>query len=115
MRCCWRVRASTWLSETSAGGPQGRGLGRATGFVRVIVARPPVLPTAAKDRTRMGSGTDRRIFAGRVPCMRYLALATDYDGTLAHDGAIDHATVNTLERLRATGRKLILVTRTNTR
>ncbi len=42
--------------------------------------------------------------------MRYLALATDYDGTVAHDGAIDEAVVNTLERLRATGRKLILVT-----
>jgi HAD superfamily hydrolase (TIGR01484 family) len=42
--------------------------------------------------------------------MRYLALATDYDGTLARDGAIDNATVSMLERLRATGRKLILVT-----
>ena len=42
--------------------------------------------------------------------MRYLALATDYDGTLAHHGAIDEATVNTLERCRATGRKLILLT-----
>ena len=36
--------------------------------------------------------------------MRYLALATDYDGTLAHNGAIDHAAVNTLERLRAARR-----------
>jgi len=42
--------------------------------------------------------------------MRYLAVATDYDGTLAHDGAVDNATVNMLERLRATGRHLILVT-----
>ena len=42
--------------------------------------------------------------------MRYLALATDYDGTLAHHGAIDDAMVNSLERLRATGRKLILLT-----
>ncbi len=42
--------------------------------------------------------------------MRYLALATDYDGTLAHHGAIDDAMVNALERLRATGRKLILLT-----
>ena len=31
--------------------------------------------------------------------MRYLALATDYDGTLAHHGAIDDAMVNALERL----------------
>src|SRR5688500_20361299 len=58
----------------------------------------------------MGSDTGRRIFAGSLPCMRYLALATDYDGTLAHDGAVDHAAVSTLERLRATGRRIILVT-----
>jgi HAD superfamily hydrolase (TIGR01484 family) len=42
--------------------------------------------------------------------MRYLALAADYDGTLAHNGAIDHDAVNALERLRATGRRIILVT-----
>ena len=42
--------------------------------------------------------------------MRYLALATDYDGTLAHDGAVDQATLRALERLLATGRKLIMVT-----
>ncbi len=42
--------------------------------------------------------------------MRYLALATDYDGTLAHDGRVDAPTLAALERLRATGRKLILVT-----
>src|SRR5947209_13565074 len=42
--------------------------------------------------------------------MRYLALATDYDGTLAADGRVAGDTVAALERLRATGRKLILVT-----
>ena len=42
--------------------------------------------------------------------MRYLALATDYDGTIAHHGTIEHAAVNALERLRATGRRIILVT-----
>jgi HAD superfamily hydrolase (TIGR01484 family) len=42
--------------------------------------------------------------------MRYLALATDYDGTLAHDGRVDEPTVRALERLRASGRKLLLVT-----
>jgi hydroxymethylpyrimidine pyrophosphatase-like HAD family hydrolase len=42
--------------------------------------------------------------------MRYFALATDYDGTLAHDGAVSTPTIAALERLRATGRKLILVT-----
>ena len=42
--------------------------------------------------------------------MRYHALATDYDGTLAHDGAVDAATLAALERFRGSGRKLILVT-----
>src|SRR5207248_10223772 len=42
--------------------------------------------------------------------MRFLALATDYDGTLATDGAVDPETVAALRRLAATGRSLILVT-----
>ncbi|MEW6494050.1 MAG: HAD family hydrolase [Cyanobacteriota bacterium] len=42
--------------------------------------------------------------------MRYLALATDYDGTLASDGQVDEETLAALERLRDSGRKLILVT-----
>jgi HAD superfamily hydrolase (TIGR01484 family) len=42
--------------------------------------------------------------------MRYLALATDYDGTLATDGRVDEATLAALERLRESGRRLILVT-----
>ncbi|HSC07874.1 MAG TPA: HAD family hydrolase [Steroidobacteraceae bacterium] len=42
--------------------------------------------------------------------MRYVALATDYDGTLAHDGCVTPATVAALENCAATGRKLLLVT-----
>jgi hydroxymethylpyrimidine pyrophosphatase-like HAD family hydrolase len=42
--------------------------------------------------------------------MRYVALACDYDGTLAHDGCVGAAAVRALERLRASGRKIILVT-----
>jgi hypothetical protein len=42
--------------------------------------------------------------------MRYLALATDYDGTLASDGRVHEATLAALERLRESGRRLILVT-----
>lgn len=42
--------------------------------------------------------------------MRYLALATDYDGTIAHDGVVDEPTLAALRRLKATGRRLILVT-----
>jgi HAD superfamily hydrolase (TIGR01484 family) len=40
----------------------------------------------------------------------FLALATDYDGTLAHDGAVDAETVAALRRLKNSGRRLILVT-----
>jgi hydroxymethylpyrimidine pyrophosphatase-like HAD family hydrolase len=42
--------------------------------------------------------------------MRYQLLATDYDGTLAHDGVVDEATIAALRRVRASGRKLVMVT-----
>jgi HAD superfamily hydrolase (TIGR01484 family) len=42
--------------------------------------------------------------------MRYLALATDYDGTLATHGLVDAPTLAALERFRASGRKLVMVT-----
>jgi hydroxymethylpyrimidine pyrophosphatase-like HAD family hydrolase len=42
--------------------------------------------------------------------MRYLALATDYDGTLAHDGRVSRATLDAMARLRRSGRRLLLVT-----
>ncbi|MET0851737.1 MAG: HAD hydrolase family protein [Candidatus Rokuibacteriota bacterium] len=42
--------------------------------------------------------------------MRYLALACDYDGTIAASGILAAPTIEALGRLRASGRKLILVT-----
>lgn len=42
--------------------------------------------------------------------MRYLALCTDYDGTIAGHGRVDKPTITALEELRASGRKLLLVT-----
>ncbi len=42
--------------------------------------------------------------------MRYHALACDYDGTLAHHGRVSDETVAALERLRGSGRRLIMVT-----
>jgi HAD superfamily hydrolase (TIGR01484 family) len=42
--------------------------------------------------------------------VRYHALACDYDGTLATHGRVDDATLAALDRLRASRRKLILVT-----
>lgn len=42
--------------------------------------------------------------------MKFLALATDYDGTLAHDGHVDDDTVAALRRVRDAGLQLIMVT-----
>ena len=42
--------------------------------------------------------------------MRYLALVTDYDGTIAIDGKMADAAVTSIERLRVSGRRAILVT-----
>jgi len=42
--------------------------------------------------------------------MRYLALATDYDGTLATKGQVQPEVIEALHALKKSGRKLILVT-----
>jgi hypothetical protein len=42
--------------------------------------------------------------------MRFHVLATDYDGTLAHHGAVDDATISSVDGLRRSGRRAILVT-----
>jgi hydroxymethylpyrimidine pyrophosphatase-like HAD family hydrolase len=42
--------------------------------------------------------------------MQYQALATDYDGTLAHDSHVQEETLVALRRLKDSGRKVILVT-----
>jgi hydroxymethylpyrimidine pyrophosphatase-like HAD family hydrolase len=42
--------------------------------------------------------------------MNWLALATDYDGTLADDGAVGADVLRALVRFRESGRKLVLVT-----
>ena len=42
--------------------------------------------------------------------MFFVALATDYDGTLAQHGSVDDRTCKALEEVRASGRKLIMVT-----
>jgi hydroxymethylpyrimidine pyrophosphatase-like HAD family hydrolase len=40
----------------------------------------------------------------------FIALASDYDGTLAHDGALDGPTLAALEAFKKTGRRVLLVT-----
>src|ERR1043166_8373226 len=42
--------------------------------------------------------------------MRYQVLATDYDGTLAHDGVVDEPTLDAVKRFRDSGRHVVLVT-----
>ncbi|HET9991328.1 MAG TPA: HAD family hydrolase, partial [Kofleriaceae bacterium] len=42
--------------------------------------------------------------------MRYHALAADFDGTLAHHGRIADATWQALRELKASGRKVVMVT-----
>src|SRR6478609_140676 len=42
--------------------------------------------------------------------MRYLTLVADYDGTLADHDRISEQTAQALERLRASGRRAIMVT-----
>jgi len=42
--------------------------------------------------------------------MRYLALAADYDGTLATDGEFSATAISAIERLRMSGRRVIVVT-----
>ena len=42
--------------------------------------------------------------------MYFLAVATDYDGTIAHHGVVNVETVSALKRCKETGRRLVLVT-----
>jgi hypothetical protein len=42
--------------------------------------------------------------------MRYLTLATDYDGTIATQGRASATALHAIARLRASGRRAILVT-----
>lgn len=42
--------------------------------------------------------------------MNYKAFATDFDGTIAHDGVVDSPTLGALERARDAGLSLLLVT-----
>lgn len=46
----------------------------------------------------------------RLPSKSLRALATDFDGTLAHDGTVGDATLRSLERMKQAGFRLVLVT-----
>ncbi len=42
--------------------------------------------------------------------MQYHVLATDFDGTIAEHGIVPHSTIEALEKVKASGRKLVMVT-----
>lgn len=69
---------------------------------RPLLALPP--PGASPLAGRPGGG--RAYVAG----VRYHVLATDFDGTLADEGRVAGSTLAALERVRASGRRLVLVT-----
>ena len=48
--------------------------------------------------------------ASQIVRVRYLALATDYDGTLAEQGTVRPQSIAAVERLRKSGRRAVLVT-----
>src|SRR5215211_2529906 len=48
--------------------------------------------------------------SGKPAAVRYVALACDYDGTLAADGAVSDRAVAAVERVRESGRATLLVT-----
>src|SRR5580698_2794648 len=80
------------LPERTASGPTGTSL----------------LPAGTAFAPPLGSCPPR--FAEERPRMRYVALATDYDGTLATEGVVTDSTIAALERFIATGRQVVLVT-----
>jgi hypothetical protein len=45
-----------------------------------------------------------------LAAMHYIAVATDYDGTIAEHGVVDEDTIKALEKLHPAARRLILVT-----
>jgi hydroxymethylpyrimidine pyrophosphatase-like HAD family hydrolase len=55
-------------------------------------------------------GTTDQLRLHPMSPMRYVLLATDYDGTIASQGNVSQNTLAALERLRVSGRKLVLVT-----
>src|SRR5262245_66309017 len=53
---------------------------------------------------------ERRRSCSRQIVVFFVALAADYDGTLARDGVVDSATVDALNEAKRSGRKLLMVT-----
>ena len=82
----------------------------ARGSSREFSGRPPALALLPYDRQE--DLPPRPVSRGslREAPHDFPALATDYDGTLADRGAVADSTWAAVERLRATGRRVILAT-----
>ena len=61
----------------------------------------------SSDAKRSAAETGRSELGART---HFLALAVDYDGTIAQSGVVDEKTFQALEHLKETGRRLVLVT-----
>jgi hydroxymethylpyrimidine pyrophosphatase-like HAD family hydrolase len=90
-------------------------------WARSEVATPAILSDAARVAAIRAGRLPGRLAGDAMthavrapPCvpsgMRYLALATDYDGTLAENGRVRQRTKDALVRLRKSGRRAVLVT-----
>src|SRR5579884_2017802 len=92
--------------------PPLRHTARSATLVSPLTARPSRPHSRFRARSRYAGcyppHGSRRARGGAS--MRYLTLCCDYDGTLAHDGRVDCATLAGLERLLASGRRLVMVT-----
>src|SRR5690606_4719807 len=83
-------------------------------FTESRIRLPRCMSSHLRERGRLPrAGTPHwstRRSHGTLVAMRYYLLATDYDGTLASDGRLLDETRDALERLRASARKIVMVT-----
>src|SRR5262245_29261143 len=95
-------------SHPERGGKQWSKRGRSFAFLRSILQYPNFASAAEIQIGQRHSASARVLLqalntpiSGGSGSMRYLALAADYDGTLAQDGQVGQETVGALERLLA--------------
>jgi len=97
-----------WLTNACFGRSKMSPRSKRVGAAQMVACttRPGSSPCVAD----CASATRTCPHLGKREPMRYRALATDYDGTLATDGRVEAETVAALRRLLASGRGLVLVT-----
>lgn len=74
-----------------------------------ILTESPGAIAAQKPKNKRAAAPIRELTSSDA-AERLRALATDYGGTLAHNGAVKVETLVALKRMKASGRRLILVT-----